>query len=152
MENRVIKFRAYIIDEKRMVDVSSVGRNKGYGGAYEIFVEEPGFDPYAEIIEKKRPPHRKSPIGIETFCDKVTPFHLMQFTGLLDKNENEIFEGDIVRYVIPKQTPETVDIEYTELVHFSEGSFDVDGCPLNVVNHLCEVIGNIYKNPELLNP
>lgn len=84
---------------------------------------------------------------------------LMQFTGLLDKNGKEIYEGDIVKY-------EGYGGLYTEFstVSFLEGQFvtrwekafiDVldggwDDCGLRHVNEDSEVIGNIYQNPELL--
>lgn len=75
----------------------------------------------------------------------------MQYTGLNDKNGKEIYEGDIVQFTIEHEE-EIDDVTYKEAVHFSEGCFNVDGeVPLNAFSDECEVIGNIYENPELLN-
>lgn len=74
----------------------------------------------------------------------------MQFTGLLDKNGIEIYEGDILKesdnelifevkydtenggYFMPK--------EYDEEYEWTIGAIMTD----------IEIIGNIYENPELL--
>ena len=57
---------------------------------------------------------------------------LMQFTGLLDKNGKEIYEGDITN----------VGIVEWDHGQFTERLYAPDDI---------EVIGNIYSNPELLN-
>lgn len=91
------------------------------------------------------------------------PIELMQYTGLKDSNGREIFEGDIVRFVIFDYLGS--DIEYKGVVKYRSGLyeiwkdvdsefFDSDG-PF-ILNHAWlqddefEVIGNIYENPELL--
>lgn len=72
---------------------------------------------------------------------------LMQFTGLLDKNGKEIYEGDILQDI---NYPFYKDPVFWATV---EDEYDIDGwlCkhfqPFNGVH---EVIGNIYENPELL--
>lgn len=79
---------------------------------------------------------------------------IMQYTSLKDKNGKEIYEGDIVRYSY--FTP------YGELNEFvSEVKFDIDKIIitkktantwyfLSSMSKHCEVIGNIYENPSLL--
>ena len=85
-------------------------------------------------------------------------FHLMQFTGLLDKNGREIYEGDIV--------VEAALSTRIGVVEYDNGSFisrsgeqellwsrfipsQLDTLK-DVRIHFLEVIGNIYQNGELL--
>ena len=79
-----------------------------------------------------------NPISLEELNNLVP----LQFTGLLDKNGKEIYEGDIVKATMVGGF--FADLEVT----FENGEFVpkyVDG-----YSEL-EVIGNIYENPELLN-
>lgn len=86
-----------------------------------------------------------------------------QYTGLKDKNDNEIYEGDIVIWTKRQYT----DCSRTEI----EGEFLAIGTiswyetiwgmrtpdgnyyllmPFHLETDVFEVIGNIYENPELL--
>lgn len=74
---------------------------------------------------------------------EVDPETVGQFTGLYDKNNNKIFEGDIV--LLPKL--------YTEkkgVVRFCGTAFRVRNIFSYQLAESVEIIGNIYDNPELL--
>ena len=71
----------------------------------------------------------------------------MQFTGLKDKNGKEVYEGDIITILKPLAYgwwPVMVEVRY------SAPEFCVNYGQDNALHSSCEVIGNIYENPELL--
>lgn len=80
---------------------------------------------------------------------------LMQYTGLKDKNDVEIYESDIIKAIWSKDCDEYIaNEEWIGDIFFNYGSFDINGewcVSLNCFNGTLEVIGNIYENPELLN-
>lgn len=83
--------------------------------------------------------------------------NVMQYTGLKDKNGQEIYEGDILRGIEHKSNSTFVNGEY-QGTHEWDNDIEiiVDFTPSNVqlvdaYKSKCEVIGNIYENQELLN-
>lgn len=88
--------------------------------------------------------------GLDYFYE-VIPETVGQFTGLLDKNGKEIYEGDIVREHCNDYTP-----IYQNAIYMA---YNVDkindpyvSTQFNVIwRNGCEVIGNIHDNPELIN-
>lgn len=101
--------------------------------------------------------------GVLYSGDIMGSWEIMQFTGLLDKNDKEIYEGDVCNYLgiigtieweqqacafwfkwDEKSESGRVFHRYKELwVSFSDGEV--------FQNYYLEIIGNIYENPELLN-
>ena len=86
------------------------------------------------------------PVGFEEFEYS----ELMEWTGLYDKNGEDIYEGDIIF--------ESFGEKYYKVIFengsfkaefngdFDEYSFDL----IDIVAQGCEIVGNIYENPELI--
>jgi hypothetical protein len=73
---------------------------------------------------------------------------LMQFTGLLDKNGKEIYEGDIVAITSFEYGIERWEIRWSDI---NSGFWIGTYHPLNQgMAKLAGVIGSIYENPELI--
>lgn len=122
------KFRAWLKEEKRMTDVNEMTFIDG-----EVYLISDVTDFYA-----------------------YEEFKLMQSTGLKDKNGNEIFEGDIVKYKLEEKT-------FTDIASFNKffacfGLEDDTGdwfCSFdwlleNIKQDDIEVVGNVYENQGLL--
>lgn len=75
---------------------------------------------------------------------------LMQSTGFRDKNGKEIFEGDVVKMAKNIYSEPT----YYEVVRHRGGAYRLEskqyGCELWLRHTDCEIAGNIYENPELV--
>jgi len=72
---------------------------------------------------------------------------LVEYTGREDKNGKEIYEGDIVKFLYNRK-------EYILPISWGTDGWWVKGLgwfkELYWAKDRCEVIGNIYENPELL--
>lgn len=100
-------------------------------------------------------------------CYEHTDFkdiELMQYTGLKDKNNKEIYEGDIVKFEdcyfdrkdsfynigVIQREGKTDELVIGQLLYKKT---DFDENYMNYIEQtfeVCEVIGNIYENLELL--
>jgi uncharacterized phage protein (TIGR01671 family) len=76
--------------------------------------------------------------------------NIMQYTGLKDKNGQEIYEGDIVKVSAPRKD----DLIFRVVWDDSQAGFQMVIDEDEVTSYSffcvpCEVIGNIYENPGL---
>ena len=126
--NRDIKFRAWVKDRKAI---------------FEVILIDYVSKKVTYIVER---------IGhlLNIRHDKFNDVELMQYIGLKDKNNKEIYEGDILF--------ESFGERYYKVI-FENGSFRAEFKGdfewhhfdlIDVVIQGCEVVGNIYENPELL--
>lgn len=133
-----IKFRAWLKDEKKMVN------------AEHIRFDEKKI--YYKVCFDNEKPYFYNMRGFKEI-------ELMQYTGLKDKNGVEIYEGDIVKangYIYKViYWKEEAKYHLTSDYYDSDCSFgdvwDVFIKGNNGEYKDLEVIGNIYENKELLN-
>lgn len=147
---RQIKFRAWDKKTKKMRAINSIA----------FHYEKEAFD-----FDSSHLPKVVNLWGHNLIEDKPIILHrepkefeLMQFTGLLDKNGKEIYEGDIL--CISDEV--CVDIiagssRYEPQNRIESVEWDNEhGVWVIQTDNLCEqymdseIIGNIYENPELL--
>lgn len=105
-------------------------------------------------------PHHENDLYEILNSDK---YKIMQFTGLLDKNGKEIFEGDILKSESGKNIAVVEWGEYRcKIKGFFNGMDNMEMCgwivnkpnvpvePLDESFRNGEIIGNIHSNPDLL--
>lgn len=83
-------------------------------------------------------------ISITELNDLIT----VQYTGLKDKNGVEIYEGDVLE--TPKGTFKVIYFELSFQIRNQDNTLYVENRSIITWLYDCEVIGNIYENPELL--
>lgn len=91
-----------------------------------------------------------APLAEKFLRAKCLDFFLRQYTGLKDKNGNEIYEGDILAYYVIGFPNDKIRLS---TVKFEDGAFVIDEDRLT--NKCGEmdyawIIGDIHRNPELI--
>lgn len=93
------------------------------------------------------------PVNDKTMEDKFggNKYYLVEWTGLVDKNQKEIFEGDIVKYTA-SFVPLVEEVYFVDWYQagFAFKKRGENGAATYLQTSKLEVIGNIYKNPNLL--
>lgn len=134
---REILFRGKRKDNGEWVEGFYYERKDSNGVIIESVIIE---DAYLQITQGQR--YLRSNLYQE--CYPVIPETVGQFTGLLDKNGEKIFEHDIICY-----EEENGKIVYDEGMFSAE--FETYTADFgNIYDFRCEIIGNIRDNPELL--
>lgn len=86
--------------------------------------------------------------------DEVDPETICQCTGLKDKNGKLIWENDIVSFAHENYTRnyaiEFKNTFYNYGLRFRNKSIHFRCTQVTLCMHDCEVLGNIFDNPELL--
>lgn len=115
------------------------------------------YDGYKEewsgIVPVLAPDNRSKRIGEVEDTNIIVEFP----TGIKDKNGQKIYEGDIVTFLVERFNNVTLGFEsedwHTAVVEWNQDdacySFMVRDVPFSV-RYEAEVIGNIHKQPELL--
>ena len=115
---REIKYRTWVQDENGDCHMENVTRLSIAGEQLYVITDNDKHDGY----EFQNPP-------------------LMQFTGLLDKNGVEIYEGDIIQWV---------DGSKYEVYYMNDCFMACNNLKNDVDVGGIKIIGNIYENPELI--
>lgn len=122
---RPIKFRAYLKNEKKIIDVKSID-----------------WDENGNLISINYPE------GKDYFGYKEDDIVLMQYTGYKDVFGNEIYEDDVVKY--RNNLYQVKWIFFSFYIHQTNGRSLKELEKIAIDEKGMELIGNIYENPELL--
>ena len=125
--SREIKFRAWLKEDKKMENVKTIDFT----------------DKTIRCLKKNE--------FINAYLLRRVSFddvELMQYTGLKDKNDKEIYEGDVV-------VLNNIEIDNMCIVRYEHSSYRLEGWSLredlsNVEAKFLEVVGNIYESKNLL--
>lgn len=132
--NREIKFRVWDKEMKWMRVVTSI-----YFNRQKVLV--------TSQVEK----HCHDGITTLLFSEVI----LLQYIGKKDKNDKEIYEGDIIKYddtnvggqgyvVFSNETAEYI------IDDWKKGNTNSNGYSISSLGDNLEIIGNIYENPNLI--
>lgn len=88
------------------------------------------------------------------FCKTSSNFQ--QSTNLKDRNGKEIYEGDIIEFIVPKDNGTLALVEWVEEApRFLLKDINKDGFGgwefHNGMTNQIKIIGNIFETPELVN-
>lgn len=126
MKNREIKFRGQVIDTCQWI--------------------------YGYLVINPDETHR---IYLQYTWFYVLPESVGQFTGLLDTNGTEIYEGDIFKWKKSIKSSKGF-IEYREdgfrCIETQNKRSTIYVWPLISMYEHLTIIGNIYQNPEMIEP
>jgi len=141
---REFKFRVWSIEEKQFISPNIL----------EVFDESGDLTAFKYIKTGKLNP----------LYMPVENYIIQQYTGLTDSKGNHIYEGDIIKEHHFEDWGDKIGYEYIGIVVYkvcSDGILFAEYKTIpaknqntkfrgNAIQSDCEVIGNIFENPELL--
>jgi uncharacterized phage protein (TIGR01671 family) len=137
MENRIIKFRGWHTTQKKMYSAEEMAADQLTLLLIGEFINVSGRSLGESVIY---PPNKFIPL---------------QYTGLHDKNGNEIYEGDIVR--VDDREIGAPKICIGEVYWCTDYTLECNPCFAGwgkgghfQLSPNVEILGNRYENPELL--
>ncbi len=131
--SRDIKFRAWDITQKLMLpEVAIYFPADHIGFAIDDYIKWSGGGDVPEHVE----------VGEYDWAYLTDGFELMQYTGLKDKNDVEIYEGDIVKHYYRELGEPTLEDTFA-VAWDNEGYWSTTEYPGEF-----EIIGNIYEDAE----
>ncbi|MCM8710516.1 YopX family protein [Clostridium sp. SYSU_GA19001] len=144
---REFKFRAWHKTLKIMFDVDMI--NLCHNEVVLVAINE-------EQLKLLKKIHKRKLIEYDNnkLITSLDTIELMQFTGMIDENGQDVYEGDIVKYFeYDEGLEELVNLGVGE-VYFDDNyecNFTIKGEePNSLGRYILKVVGNIYENPELI--
>lgn len=121
MENRLIKFRAWYPEEKKLIEVSNLLGEKSIA-----------YMQFTGLLDKN---------GVEIYENDILDIDDYGMAQV-------VFSEGMYKYVPVKETKTTQKVD--GVLKFTDGEIFVEEF-YPTINSPLEVIGDIYQNPELLN-
>lgn len=132
---RQIKFRAWHPDKKKMFFPAMLEWRPKKGRSRDVYIWREPIDGIDFVIWSQS-------------CEDTRDCILMQFVGINDKTDTNIFEGDIVEAFKDGDEDQRFVFQVKYNFCFMFGSWTI----IEFLNkfRMVKVIGNIYEHPELL--
>jgi uncharacterized phage protein (TIGR01671 family) len=141
-ESRIFKFRAWDNKEKKWL----LGYDYPNLGGFSMFGECMLFEEWSSILNR---------FHLQREDRSPSDLKLMQFSGILDKNQKPIYEGDIVNDgdngngIVVFQSG-CFFMNYGADVTMEFLGLKLDEFKRLQAKRIVEVVGNIYDNPQLI--
>ena len=130
---RNLKFRTWDKLQKQIFEVTKIDFKAIERNVY-------GYITYKSILGQI-----DTNLSFRSFDD----IELMQYSGLKDCNNKEIYEGDIVKYISDFYRVKFIDGAFI-LENLKDKTFLLSFFENPKTAGICVVVGNIYENKELL--